>query len=134
MNNKTVHHLTDNRELITTTLDSLKKSKFRAGFALHKKDSEYIGKKGIDTIRNHAVDFITTRIAPQYPENDGKQTPMKNHPVFIAQHATATCCRNCIRKWHHIPKGKPLNDGEIAYIVDLIMEWINRQIHIEKSY
>ena len=43
---------------------------------------------------------IIKRIAPKEPLNDGKQTPMKGHPVFIAQHATATCCRECTRKWH----------------------------------
>ncbi len=31
---------------------------------------------------------------------------MKGHPVFVAQHATATCCRECIRKWHKNTTGK----------------------------
>jgi hypothetical protein len=103
---------------------SLKKSKFRSKFKLTEKDRQYINNKGIDTIRQHAHDFISKRIAPQYPKNDGKQTPMRGHPVFIAQHATATCCRSCIQKWHGIKKGRALNDEEIEFIVDLVLGWI----------
>ena len=110
-------------------LDSLKRSKFRSRFKLGEKDYNYIQEKGMETIRTHAIDFITTRVAQKFPENDGKQTPMKNHPVFIAQHATATCCRGCINKWHNISKGKVLNDKEIQYVVNLVMKWIELQMN-----
>lgn len=53
---------------------------------------------------------------------------MKGHPVFIAQHATATCCRSCLEKWHHIEKGKKLNEYEIKYIVRVIMTWIKKEM------
>ena len=53
---------------------------------------------------------------------------MKNHPVFIAQHATATCCRSCLEKWHKISKGTILNEKKIKYITELIMIWIKIQI------
>jgi hypothetical protein len=36
---------------------------------------------------------------------------MRGHPVFIAQHATATCCRGCLAKWHDIPAGRALTTG-----------------------
>jgi hypothetical protein len=117
---------------IPQTLESLKKSTFRSKFKLSSKDRQYIQNKGIDTIRQHAIDFIKTRIAPQYPKNDGKQTPMRGHPVFIAQHATATCCRDCNQKWHGIKKGKELSDQEIQFLVGLIMGWIEGQIGAEK--
>ena len=109
---------------IPLTLATPKISKFRSRFQLTEKDRQYIQNKGIDTIRQHAFDFIKTRIAPQNPKNDGKQTPMRGHPVFIAQHATVTCCRSCIQKWHGIKKGKQLSDQEIQFIVELIMRWI----------
>ena len=109
---------------IEQVIKSLQKSTFRSKFKLSSKDQQYIRDKGIDIIRQHAIDFIKTRIAPQYPKNDGKQTPMKGHPVFIAQHATATCCRGCIQKWHRIKKGKELSDQEIQFLVELIMRWI----------
>ena len=111
-------------DLIEKALAALKKSKFRSRFKLTDKDRLYIQDKGIDTIRSHAVDLITARLAPAFPKNDGKQTPMRNHPVFIAQHATATCCRGCLKKWHRIEKGRALSDDEIGFIVELVMGWI----------
>ena len=113
---------------INHTLNSLKQSKFRSKFKLTLKDRDYIATKGFETIRDHAYQFINTRVAPDFPKNDGKQTPMRGHPVFIAQHATATCCRGCISKWHGIGKGRALNDAEVDYVVGLIMDWIERQL------
>ena len=86
--------------------ERLDSSKFRSSFHLKQKDIDYINEKGLDTIRQHAKDFIAKREAPAYIANDGKQTPTRGHPVFIAQHATATCCRKCIRKWHKMQPGK----------------------------
>ena len=48
--------------------------------------------------------------------------------MFIAQHATATCCRGCISKWHGIEKGRALDEVEIGFVVELIMGWIEGQI------
>ncbi len=109
-------------------LYKLSKSKFRSSFHLKDKDKLYIKEKGMDTIKKHAYDFISKRLAPDIIENDGKQTPMRGHPVFIAQHATATCCRGCLEKWHHIPKNKELSNKEIDYIVNIIIKWINREL------
>ncbi len=109
-------------------LAGLKRSKFRSKFRLAPQYLEYIGAKGLETIRKHAYQIVSTRIAPAFPKNDGKQTPMKGHPVFIAQHATATCCRKCLEKWHGIGTGRALDEKEIDYIVALIMEWVRLQI------
>ena len=109
----------------------LRGSTFRAKFRLGKKDIGYLQEKGFETIRSHAEDFISKRLAPAFPENDGKQTPFRNHPVFVAQHATATCCRGCLQKWHSIPKGKPLTDAEVEYVADVIMLWIEDQLGID---
>jgi len=105
----------------------LAQSKFRSKFKLKDIDINYINQKGINTIETHARDFIKKRIAPAEIANDGKQTPMRGHPVFIAQHATATCCRGCIEKWHHIPKGRELTETEQQQLVSIIMEWISTQ-------
>ena len=113
--------------IIDTKLNELSKSKFRRSFHLRKKELAYLNEKGYDKIREHVKDFIKNKLAPANPKNDGAQTPMKNHPVFIAQHATATCCRSCLEKWHHIPKGRELTSNEQNYIVALIMEWIKRE-------
>ena len=95
--------------------ERLDNSKFRSSFHLKQKDIDYINEKGLDTIRQHAKDFIAKREAPAYIANDGKQTPMCGHPVFIAQHATATCCRECIRKWHKMQPGKELSQVQQDY-------------------
>lgn len=110
-------------------LDSLSKSKFRSSFHLNKKMKEYVLDKGLDKIEEHAYDFINKRLKPAYIENDGKQTPMRGHPVFIAEHATATCCRGCLEKWHHIKKGEELTDNQVDYVVKIIMEWIKREMN-----
>lgn len=102
-------------------------SKFRARFRLGAKEKRYLAEKGIDAIHQHAREFIAARLAPKHPVNDGKQTPMRGHPVFLAQHATATCCRGCLSKWHRIEKDRELSEVEQDYVVRVIMEWIARQ-------
>lgn len=104
--------------------DKLQKSPFRSKFYLNSKDSLYLQQKGLNTILTHAKDFIEKRLASAYPTNDGKQTPMRGHPVFVAQHATATCCRGCLAKWHHIAKGQPLTEQQISYIIYVIKMWL----------
>ena len=112
-----------------TLFARLKSSPFRARFKLSDKDKLYIQQKGIDTIRVHCQDFVQKRLAPAIIPNDGKQTPMRGHPVFKAQHGCACCCRGCLEKWHHIKAGKELNPVEEEYIVELLIYWINRQVH-----
>ena len=114
---------------IPNKLASLARSKFRAKFRITQKDQDYITAKGLKTIKEHAFQFVGSRIALDFPKNDDKQTPMRNHPVFIAQHATATCCRRCIEKWHGIEKGRALNEKEIDYVVALTMGWIGEQLN-----
>ncbi len=109
-----------------TKLQALQKSKFRSKFHLGEKEKEYVHEKGMNTIKKHAQDFISQRLAPYPTANDGKQTPFKGHPVFIAQHATATCCRSCLEKWYHIPKNKELTKKEQDEIVQMILLWISR--------
>ncbi len=116
--------------------ERLSKSKFRMRFQLTDADRRYISEKGMDTIREHAAEIVRKRLAPPEPTNDGEQTPMrgapKGHPVFLAQHATATCCRGCLEKWHGIEKGRALSDDEQRYVADVIMRWISRQMDNSK--
>lgn len=115
----------EQRIFIDKKLDALSKSKFRSSFKLRKKELEYMSSKSDEEILEHAFKFIEERLKVT-GLNDGKQTPMRGHPVFIAQHATGTCCRGCLYKWHHISKDKVIEDREIKFIVALIMEWIKR--------
>lgn len=108
--------------------ERLSRSGFRSRFHLSPHDRDYFQSKGPATIRHHAEDFILRRLAPAQIPNDGRQTPMRGHPVFTAQHATACCCRGCFAKWHHIPAHRPLTPDEQRYAVDVIMAWLLREI------
>ena len=113
---------------LTDLFERLAKSDFRSKFHLSNKDKEYIEEKGLATIRKHAEVFVAKRLAPVYIPNDGKQTPMRGHPVFLAQHATGCCCRGCFAKWHHIPAGRQLTNEEQQYAVAVLMAWIEKQM------
>lgn len=117
---------------IERKLDELKTSNFRRRFTLGPKEVEYLNKNGMDKIKEHTVDFITKRLKPQFPNRDGSQTPMRGHPTFVAQHATATCCRGCLEKWHHIPRGHELTDEQVNYVVNTIMTWIENDMKGKK--
>ena len=107
-------------------LARLRTSEFRARVQLRDKELSYLNSKGMETVLRHAADFIEKRLAPAEPANDGKQTPWRNHPVFVAQHATATCCRGCLLKWHEIPKGRELTTEEKQYILEVIKGWLSQ--------
>lgn len=115
-------------EIIDNYINKLSKSKFRSNFHLNKKMIEYCKNKGYKKIQNDAFEIIEKRLKVLL-DTDGKQTPMRQvHPVFIAEHATATCCRGCLEKWYNIPKNKELNTNEVNFIVSLIMRWIVKEI------
>ena len=109
-------------------LEKLARSKFRSRFRLSDTDRAYIEKRGLDVIRRHAEDFVRQRLAPANPPNDGRQTPMRGHPVFTAQHATATCCRGCLNRWWKTPLGVELSPLRQQKAVNLIMAWIAREL------
>ncbi|OYO07999.1 DUF4186 domain-containing protein [Enemella evansiae] len=100
---------------------------FRARFHLRGRDRAVVDLRGIATVRKHAHELIESRLAPAEPRNDGKQTPYRGHPVFVAQHATASCCRTCLERWHGIPKGHPMDEVERDYVVEAICRWIAGQ-------
>jgi hypothetical protein len=109
-------------------LDAIGRHPFRAKFHLRGRDRATAQRNGPATIRRHADDLIAKRLAPAEPYKDGKQTPYRGHPVFVAQHGTATCCRTCLQRWHEIPKGRELSPRERAYVVDVIFRWIQREM------
>ncbi|MEN3260542.1 DUF4186 domain-containing protein [Sodalis endosymbiont of Spalangia cameroni] len=105
----------------------LQQSAFRRRFALNPRDDAYLRAKGMAVVLSHARDFIASRLAPALPAKDGKQTPWRGHPVFVAQHATATCCRGCLEKWYGIPRGVALTAAQQAFIVAMIALWLERR-------
>lgn len=112
---------------LNEVLNALESSAFRRNFSLGSKERDYLRKKGMTVIVAHARDFIERRLAPAIPVNDGKQTPFRGHPVFVAQHATATCCRSCLEKWHRIPQGRELTRAEQDHVVSAIATWLEHK-------
>jgi hypothetical protein len=106
--------------------DRLARSAFRSRFHLGPQERAYLDEKGESAVLLHGQDFIAKRLAPAHPARDGRQTPWKGHPVFVAQHATATCCRSCLQKWHGLPKGIGLDAAQQAYVLAVIAAWIKR--------
>lgn len=102
----------------------LQKSRFRARFHLDEQAQQYLESCGLDAVMEHGATFIRDRLAPTFPAQDGKQTPMRGHPIFIAQHATGSCCRGCLSKWHGIRSGKPLTEDEQQAILAVLRAWI----------
>lgn len=114
----------------TSNLDglfrALARSRFRSRFHLKEKEFAYLAAKGIEEIMQHARKLLDSRLFAAVIPNEGRQTPMRGHPVFLAQHATATCCRGCLAKWHRIPAGRDLTAGEQDYVLRVIRTWIER--------
>lgn len=106
---------------------ALGRSRFRSRLRLDAREAKYLENRGPETVLVHGAQFIAQRLAPTRPANDGRQTPMRNHPIFIAQHATATCCRGCLSRWHRIPAGRALSDDEQRYVLAAIERWLHAQ-------
>lgn len=103
---------------------ALDKSAFRRSFHLRGKELAYLQDKGLQVVLSQADDFIEKRLAPAVILNDGKQTPFRGHPVFVAQHATACCCRGCLEKWHGIAAGHMLSAPEKVHIHSVLAHWL----------
>jgi hypothetical protein len=113
---------------IDATLQRLSRQPFRAKFHLRGREAATVEMRGMEAVRRHAEELLAKRLAPAAPYKDGMQTPYRGHPVFVAQHATATCCRACLERWHGIPKGRELTSEERAYAVDVICRWIETDL------
>ena len=107
--------------------ERLARSAFRSRFHLGVQERAYLEEKGERAVLLHGQDFIAKRLAPAHPARDGRQTPWKGHPVFVAQHATATCCRGCLHKWHGLPQGVALDAAQQVYVLAVIAAWIERE-------
>ena len=103
-------------------------SAFRRKFKLTGRELAYTQTWGLRKVLSDALEILQRRVAAAEPKNDGRQTPWRNHPVFVAQHATGTCCRGCIEKVHAIPRGRVLTLAECMYLVGIIERWLRSQL------
>jgi hypothetical protein len=106
---------------------SLSRSAFRRKFHLRTQEQAYLFERGLDIILEHARKFVAQRLAPATPRNDGKQTPFRGHPVFVAQHATACCCRKCLEKFHGIPAGHVLTAAQQDHVIAILECWLRAE-------
>jgi hypothetical protein len=104
-------------------------SAFRRKFKLQGRERAYLEMWGVPHVMKQAADLIGKRLAPAEPKNDGRQTPWRNHPVFVAQHATATCCRGCLEKTHGITKGHAFDAEEMKHVLATIERWLRTQLN-----
>ena len=100
-------------------------SAFRRKFRLQGRELAYLQTWGRAHVMKQAEEILRKRVAPAVIPNDGRQTPWRNHPVFVAQHATATCCRGCLEKTHGIAKGHELTAEETAHALAVIERWLS---------
>jgi hypothetical protein len=120
--------MTRDSKSLDEVFDAIGRSSFRRRFHLGAREREYLATKGLSVVMDHARDFIDRRLAPAEPLNDGKQTPFRGHPVFVAQHATATCCRSCLEKWHGIARGHALDERERSRIAAALERWLTSEL------
>ncbi len=113
-------------ELKTKLNDAGRFEKFTLGEA----EQEYVTSRGMEILRLHAADFVNKRLAPANPKNDGRQTPTKGHPVFIAQHACGCNDRASLEEFFGIEMGRALSDDEAEMVVDVILRWIDEHLDI----
>lgn len=113
---------------IAKTLAALGRSPFRRKFRLSPADRAFVRGSGLEQVLEEARIFVSARLGPAEPVNEGRQTPFRGHPVSVAQHGTATCCRRCLQKWHHISAGRRLLAAEEDYIVRVIGAWLQSQM------
>jgi hypothetical protein len=59
---------------------------------------------------------------------DGQQTPKIGNVLFYAQHATATCCRDCIQYWHGISPERSFSEEERAYLSSLVLRFVDTRL------
>lgn len=89
----------------------------------------YALRKGRTELKNVVKKRLIRSVGNEVNFREGIQTPFKGaNPIFYAQHATATCCRECMNLWHKIPPGTKLNEDELDYLTNLIMIYINDRI------
>lgn len=90
-----------------------------------KKKAKQLGKTGV---RERAKRLLRQRIR-KLTAWDGRQVPMgKGDVINYAQHATATCCRNCLEAWHNIPPEVELNEKQLQFCTDLVMHYIDEKL------
>lgn len=111
---------------IQSVLAAVAASEYRRRYTLSTTEKSQLRIAGLAKLMKQAEEIIEKQIAPERPVNDGTQTPKKGHPIHVAQHATATCCRRCLAKWHDIPVGHALTRNESDHVLAVLRGWLEK--------
>jgi len=80
-------------------------------------------------LRERAKKEIKQRIGKVNNFREGYQTPKKGEEIVnYAQHATGTCCRECLEYWHGIKKGTDLTEEQLYFCADIAMLYIEEKV------
>lgn len=122
-------------EDVNYTFEALRYEFIRHHFwhiALTERAVNYAKRKGRALLRVAAEKQIRTLVGSEKHPREGIQTPRENsekaNAIHFAQHATASCCRRCIAEWHGIPESRALSEGEIVYLTELAMLYVNARV------
>jgi hypothetical protein len=77
---------------------------------------------------------VAARIRPPAAQifRDGTQTPFPHSPeariYHYGQHATGTCCRQCLAYWHGIAADVALGKRELDYAFGLVRRYVTEKL------
>jgi hypothetical protein len=86
----------------------------------------YATKHGLQGLAKIFEDQLTKEKMLRFiPALDWDQTKMLDGTiVHWARHATASCCRACMKYWHNIPLERRLTQDDVKYLRELGMRYI----------
>ena len=113
----------------TELFAALGRSRFRSRFVLEPGDWAYIQSRGMHCIAQHARQFVAQPC--RGPTCKRRPADADEHILFVAQHATATCCRGCLARWHGIQTGRAADRDGDRLRYDVICDRIRRQARLE---
>ena len=89
----------------------------------------------IDEMRSKVIKILSNKINKKRSEifRDSTQTPKGKDIIYLAQHATGTCCRRCIEEWYGINKEEIMNEEQINFLTEIIMTYINEKVTLKNQ-
>lgn len=122
-----------NPDDILYTFESLRKELLRHVCWVNKINPKAIlraKKRGLKAIRERAKQIVSKKIGhPPVSRWDYRNCPQEGTEVIeYGRHATATCCRPCLERWHNIPQNAFLTEEQIKYCVDLVELYVKDRV------
>lgn len=87
----------------------------------------YALKKGKIELLKTVEQRIRSSVKAPADAFDGRRTKWEGNPIHYGQHATATCCRKCIERWHDISRDVELTEKQIKYFTHLVVMFLEER-------